>query len=158
ALAALAAGMLLVVPALAAAPLHSPAGTWVTNGGESKYEIRLCGDGDDLCAKMVWVNDTPLGQKLKPYLGESLLITAPRVANQKRCGTLTVQSQTMNGRYEPTEANNSHFRGCAGALCEGVELFRVEWLRTRLRPGAAAAPGSARRRGWRKRSAPRRHS
>ncbi|MHB1104583.1 MAG: DUF2147 domain-containing protein [Devosia sp.] len=108
-----------------AATIHSPAGTWVTNGGESKYELTLCGDGDDLCAKMIWVNDTELGQKLRPYLGEAMLVTAPRVATQKWRGQITLQGRTVKGSIEILDANNIHVRGCEGALCQGVELIRV---------------------------------
>jgi uncharacterized protein (DUF2147 family) len=108
-----------------AATIHSPVGIWVTNGGESKYELTLCGDGDDLCAKMIWVNDTALGQKLKPYLGEAMLVTAPRVATQKWRGQITLQGHTVKGSIELRDANNIHVRGCEGALCQGVELIRV---------------------------------
>ena len=114
----------LAGPALAGT-IHSPAGLWVTNGGESKYELTLCGDGDDLCAKMVWVNDTELGQKLRPYLGEAMLVTAPRVATQKWRGQITLQGRTVKGSIEILDANNIHVRGCEGALCQGVELIRV---------------------------------
>lgn len=109
-----------------AGTIHSPAGIWITNGGESKYELTLCGDGDDLCAKMIWVNNSELGQKLKPYLGEAMLVTAPRVATQKWRGRITLQGQTVNGSVEILDANNIHVRGCAGALCQGVELIRVK--------------------------------
>lgn len=108
-----------------AATIHSPAGTWVTNGGESKYELTLCGDGDDLCAKMIWVNDSELGQKLRPYLGEAMLVTAPRVATQKWRGQITLHGRTVKGSIEIVDANNIHVRGCEGALCQGVELIRV---------------------------------
>jgi uncharacterized protein (DUF2147 family) len=116
--------LLLAGPALAA-PIHSPAGIWVTNGGESKYELTLCGDGDDLCARMIWVNDTELGQKLKPYLGEVMLVTAPRVATQKWRGQITLHGHKVKGSIELRDANNIHVRGCEGVLCQGVELIRV---------------------------------
>jgi uncharacterized protein (DUF2147 family) len=108
-----------------AASVNSPEGIWITNGGESKYEIKLCGDGDDLCAKMVWVNDTALGQKLKPYMGENLLLTAPRVANNKWRGQITMQGRTVKGSIELLDAKNIHVRGCEGMLCQGVELLKV---------------------------------
>jgi len=115
----------LAGPAMAAT-IHSPVGIWVTNGGESKYELTLCGDGDDLCATMIWVNETELGQKLKPYLGEAMLVTAPRVATQKWRGQITLQGHTVKGSIEIRDANNIHVRGCEGALCQGVELIRVK--------------------------------
>ena len=124
-LAMVAAAALLGGGALAA-PIHSPAGIWITNGGESKYELRLCGDGDDLCATMVWVNDSELGQKLRPYLGEAMMEAAPRVATQKWRGRITLQGRQVQGSIELLDANNIHVRGCEGAMCQGVELLRVE--------------------------------
>lgn len=112
--------------ALAAGKIHSPAGLWVTNGGESKYELTLCGDGDDLCAQMVWANDSELGRKLRRYVGEHMLVTAPRVATQKWRGQITIQGYTVNGSVELLDADNIHVRGCQGMLCQGVELIRVK--------------------------------
>lgn len=112
-------------PAMAAT-IHSPAGVWITNGGESKYELTLCGDGDDLCAKMIWANDSTLGRKLKRYVGEHMLVTAPRVATQKWRGDITIQGVTVNGSVEILDADNIHVRGCSGLLCQGVELLRVK--------------------------------
>jgi uncharacterized protein (DUF2147 family) len=108
-----------------AAPIHSPAGIWITNGGESKYELTLCGDGDDLCAKMIWANDSELGQKLKPYLGTEMLVNAPRIANQVWRGKMNVQGNVVRGNIELRDANNIHIKGCNGAVCQTVELIRV---------------------------------
>lgn len=121
---AVAVAGVLAGPAMAAT-IYSPAGIWVTNGGESKYELTLCGDGDDLCAKMIWVNESELGQKLKPYLGEAMLVMAPRVATQKWRGQITLQGRTVKGSIELLDADNIHVRGCEGMLCQGVELIRV---------------------------------
>ncbi len=109
-----------------AATIHSPAGVWITNGGESTYELTLCGDGDDLCARMIWTNDSTLGRKLRRYVGEHMLVTAPRVATQKWRGAITIQGVTVNGSVEILDADNIHVRGCSGMLCQGVELIRVK--------------------------------
>lgn len=113
-------------PALAAGQVHSPVGIWITNGGESKYELTLCGDGDDLCAQMIWANNSELGRKLKRYVGEHMLVQAPRVATRKWRGQITIQGFTVNGSVEILDADNIHVRGCQGMLCQGVELIRVE--------------------------------
>ncbi|RYE88303.1 MAG: hypothetical protein EOP19_01840, partial [Hyphomicrobiales bacterium] len=47
--------MSIGVGAAQAEQIFSPAGNWVTNGGESKYAIELCGKrGDAICAKLIW--------------------------------------------------------------------------------------------------------
>lgn len=106
--------------------LYSPAGTWVTNGGESKYELRLCGDGDDLCAVMTWANDSDLGRKLKPFVGQNMVLEAPRIGDQLWRGRLTWQGHTVRGNIELRDRNTIHIKGCNGAVCQTVELLRVD--------------------------------
>ena len=73
------AALSIGVSSAQAEKIYSPAGTWVTNGGESKYQIDLCGKrGDAICAKMIWADDSALGQRLKQYLGKTDVLEVPR--------------------------------------------------------------------------------
>jgi uncharacterized protein (DUF2147 family) len=106
--------------------VHNPEGTWVTNGGESKYKIELCGkNGDAICAKMIWADDSALGQKLKAYIGREDIMEVPRIANQTWRGKLEWQGNVVRGTIDITDENNIHIKGCNGAVCQTVELIRV---------------------------------
>lgn len=109
-----------------AASLHSPSGTWITNGGESKYKLTLCGDGDDLCGILVWLRPDARNEATEKYLNKMLLNAAPRVASQKWRGQVSVAGRNFNGSITLLDANNIHIRGCEGALCQGIDLIRVK--------------------------------
>ena len=77
-LGAISAAFLISGPALA--EIYSPAGTWVTGPKDSRYEVTLCGDGDDMCGKLVWLQSP--SKELSPYLNKLVLDTAKRIGNQ----------------------------------------------------------------------------
>lgn len=119
--------VMLTTGAAQADTIHSPEGTWVTNGGESKYAITLCGKrGDSLCARMVWADDSSLGRKLKTYVGKDTLIEMARTGNQRWYGKIDFQGNIARGTLDLTDANNIHIKACNGAVCQTVELIRVE--------------------------------
>ena len=83
--------------------IHSPEGTWVTNGGESKYAITLCGKrGDSLGARMVWADDSDLGRKLKTYVGKDTLLEMARTGNQRWYGKIDFQGNVARGTLDLT--------------------------------------------------------
>ena len=78
------AALFIGAGAAQAEAIHSPEGQWVTNGGESKYEISLCGKrGDSICAKLIWADDSALGQKLKANIVKTDILEVPRTGNQR---------------------------------------------------------------------------
>lgn len=115
------------VGAAQAEQIFSPAGTWVTNGGELKYSIELCGKrGNSICAKLVWADDSTLGQRIKQYVGKDAMIEIPRTGNQRWYGKLEFQGQVGRGTLDLTDENNIHIKACNGAACQTVELIRVK--------------------------------
>jgi uncharacterized protein (DUF2147 family) len=106
--------------------IYNPAGTWVTNGGESKYQIELCGKrGDAICAKMIWADDSALGQKLKTYVGKDAMLELARTGNQRWYGRLDFQGHVARGTLDLTDENNINIKACNGAACQGVRLIRI---------------------------------
>ncbi|HEY9010413.1 MAG TPA: hypothetical protein VIN06_05300 [Devosia sp.] len=121
------AALFIGAGAAQAEAIHSPEGKWVTNGGESKYEISLCGKrGDAICAKMIWADDSPLGQRLKANIVKTDILEVPRTGNQRWYGKLEWQGHVVRGTIDLTDANNIHIKGCNGAVCQTVELIRIK--------------------------------
>lgn len=124
---AAAAAMTIGASAAQAEQIFSPAGTWVTNGGESKYAIELCGKkGDAICAKLIWSDNSALGQKLKTYIGKDAMIELARTGNQRWYGKLDLAGNVARGTLDLTDENNIHIRACNGAACQTVELIRTK--------------------------------
>ena len=107
--------------------IFSPAGTWVTNGGESKYAIELCGKrGDSICAKLVWADNSDLGNRLKTYIGKDAMIELARTGSQRWYGKVDLAGNVARGTLDLTDENNIHIRACNGAACQTVVLIRVK--------------------------------
>ena len=115
------------VTAAQAEKIFSPAGTWVTNGGESKYAIELCGKrGDAICAKLIWADDSALGQRLKTHIGKDTMLELARTGNQRWYGKVEIAGNIARGTLDLTDENNIHIKACNGAACQTVELIRVK--------------------------------
>ena len=109
------AAMTIGASAAQAEQIFSPAGTWVTNGGESKYAIELCGKrGDAICAKLIWADDSALGQRIKTYVGKDAMIELARTGNQRWYGKLQFQGQVGLFRFEAPKFDNFAGFGTAG--------------------------------------------
>ena len=66
---------LTLAPAFGA-NLPSPAGTWQTSSGESRYEVEMCGDGTALCATLVWLRDDVRTPENMAYLNKMVVVEA----------------------------------------------------------------------------------
>ncbi|HEY4202844.1 MAG TPA: DUF2147 domain-containing protein [Devosiaceae bacterium] len=115
----------LSAPALAAAA--SPAGIWQTSTGESRYEVSMCGDGTQLCAKLIWLSDSPVNNGSEKYLNTFLIEKAKQVGPNKWSGDVHAKGQTLSGTVTLRDANTIDLRGCLMAIfCKGFVLNRHE--------------------------------
>lgn len=106
------------------ADLYSPAGTWTTGGKDSRYEITLCGDGDDMCGRLVWLRDA--NADLTPYLNKTILDTARRIGNQTWRGSVVIAGHKARGTLTLVDRDTLEIRACNGAVCATAQLFRVD--------------------------------
>lgn len=119
-LAAAACALLISGPALA--ELYSPAGTWTTGHKDTRYEITLCGDGDDMCAKVVWLKDgSPEAQRL---VNTTVVDTARRVGNQEWYGVTNIAGHRFRGTLTLVDEDTLHIRACNGLVCGEFDLYR----------------------------------
>jgi uncharacterized protein (DUF2147 family) len=113
---------------LAAAPalaVDSPAGTWQTTTGESRFEVTLCGDGTQVCAQLVWLREDARTPETLPYLNTYVLIGAKRALNNKWRGEAEYLGETVKGTLTLVDADTMTINGCKGALCQKFELSRL---------------------------------
>ena len=110
------------VPALAA---QSPAGTWQTVTGESRFEVSLCGDGTEVCAKLVWLRSDARTAENLPYLNTYVLLNAQRALNNKWRGEAAYQGEVVKGTLTLVDSDTLTINGCKGALCQKFELSRI---------------------------------
>lgn len=118
----------IVVTALAIAPAfaaQSPAGTWQTVSGESRFEVTLCGDGTEVCAKLVWLRDDARTAENLSYLNSYVLKGAKRTLENKWRGSAEYMGEVVRGTLTLVDGNTITINGCKGALCQKFELTRI---------------------------------
>jgi uncharacterized protein (DUF2147 family) len=109
-------------PAFAA---NSPAGTWQTASGESRFEITLCGDGTEVCAQLVWLRDDARTPENLQYLNSYVLLGAKRALENKWRGQAEYLGEVVKGTLTLVDDNTLTINGCKGALCQKFELSRL---------------------------------
>lgn len=118
--------MALAAPAFAASgSVLSPAGTWQTNSGESRFEVSLCGDGTQVCAKLVWLRADARTPENTAYLDTYVLKGATRALENKWRGSAVYMGEEVKGTLTLLDADTMTLNGCKGALCQKFELHRV---------------------------------
>ena len=108
-----------------AAAAQSPAGTWQTTTGESRFEVTLCGDGTEVCAKLVWLRPDARTPDNLAYLNSCVLLGAKRALENKWRGTAEYMGEVVKGTLTLVDADTITINGCKGALCQKFELTRI---------------------------------
>lgn len=119
---AIVATLLSIGPAFAG---QSPAGTWQTITGESRFEVTLCGDGTEVCARLVWLRDDARTAENLEYLDSYVLKGAKRALENKWRGSAEYMGEVVKGTLTLVDGNTITINGCKGALCQKFELTRI---------------------------------
>ena len=123
-LAAATLALALAAPVVAADNLN-PVGNWRTTTGESRYKVSLCGDGTQLCAKLIWLREdarTPENMKL---LNSYVVQGAREVRENNWTGTVKYDGQTVDGSVTMVSRNQMQFSGCKLIACKQVDFVRM---------------------------------
>ena len=111
-----------IAPAFA---VQSPAGTWQTTTCESRFEVSLCGDGTEVCAKLVWLREDARTVDNLPYLNSYVLMGAKRAVENKWRGSAEYLGEVVKGTLTMVDGDTMTINGCKGALCQKFELNRL---------------------------------
>ncbi|MDB5541086.1 MAG: hypothetical protein JWQ89_2813 [Devosia sp.] len=119
----------LLVTICATAPVYAfaadPTGTWQTTTGESRYKVSYCGDGTELCAKLVWLRKDARTQENLPYLNHYVVKGAALAADNKWKGEVSYAGDTFAGTLTMTGANSLKLNGCQGVFCKTMNFSRI---------------------------------
>jgi uncharacterized protein (DUF2147 family) len=107
------------VPASAA----SPEGAWQTAKGDARYQVFAC-DGDNLCARLVWLREDARNPKNLQYLNKTVVKAAP-VAENKWRGTVNIDGQRATGSITMVDADSIRVEGCKAVFCKTLSFERV---------------------------------
>ena len=108
-----------------------PTGLWEATDGESRYEVTLCGDGTQLCGKLVWIRPDVINDRNKQYLNTWVVQNAKRHSNREWRGTIHLYGVSVNGSVSRLGPDVMQVRGCALViLCERKVVTRIGGLET----------------------------
>lgn len=103
----------------------SPEGAWESATGESRYEVTMCGDGTQLCAKLTWLRDDARTADNLQYLNKFVLHGAKASGPDTWQGTVDVNGEQATGSITVVSDNKLKLTGCRLILCQTVEFNRI---------------------------------
>lgn len=111
--------------ATSAFAVESPAGTWQSVDGTTRFEITLCGDGTEVCAKLVYLSGEAATAENLQYLNQYVLLGAKRALENKWRGQAEYLGEIVKGTMTMVSSDVMTINGCKGALCQKFELVRL---------------------------------
>jgi uncharacterized protein (DUF2147 family) len=118
---AFALGASLVGPSLA-----SPVGKWEIEFKDSRYDVTMCGDGTQLCAKLIWLGNGADNPQNMPYLNTFLIEGAKQTAPSKWEGTLHLYGNKAQGTISQVGPDQLSLRGCfLLVVCKSFQMYRM---------------------------------
>ena len=113
----------------AAAPTFAqdltPVGTWQTTTGESRYAVSYCGDGTELCAKLIWLRKDAQTPENLALLNQHVVQGAHSTAANKWRGTVKYDGHTVSGSVTLVNEDMLSLRGCQLIACQKVDFVRI---------------------------------
>jgi uncharacterized protein (DUF2147 family) len=110
-------------PSLAAN--FDPRGVWQTTSGESRYRFEFCGDGSQLCATLVWLNEAAMKSPAAKQLGTYAFEGGKRRASNAWRGTLHYDGKSTQATVTLRSAENLDIAGCYYIFCRKFDLVKL---------------------------------
>ena len=120
-----AAGLVLLTAGSALAQDLTPVGTWQTTSGESRYSVSYCGDGTELCAKLIWLRKDARTPENLALLNKHVVHGARPTAANKWRGTVKYDGHTVSGSVTLVNQDKMSLRGCQLIACQNVDFVRI---------------------------------
>jgi len=103
-----------------------PSGIWQAEDGESRYEVTLCGDGSQLCAKLIWIRADVTNDRNKVYIDTYVVNGAKRYSFREWRGNISLYGHTVYGNVQSFGKNRLKVKGCALiVICINKNLMRM---------------------------------
>lgn len=121
--AALAALCLLPVPGTAADA--SPVGQWELTTGESRFSVRYCGGGKEICARLTWLRDDAHTDENLSLLNREVVSHAAPSDRNAWAGTIRYNGEIYKGTVRLISADQLRVESCTGPFCRSFDLRRI---------------------------------
>ncbi len=115
--------LLLAAPSFAGEA--SPVGTWQTSTGESRYRVSYCGDGSQLCAKLIWLRSDAKKPENLAQLNKMVVNGAKPAGENKWRGTVTYEGKRVSGSVTLVDNDTMKLSGCQLIARKSVNFVRI---------------------------------
>ena len=103
-----------------------PTGVWEADDHESRYDVTLCGDGSQICAKLVWIQPDKINGRNIQYLDKYVIHKANRATPGEWRGQIDIYGTKVGGSMKIVGQDKIDVVGCAFyVLCQGFSLDRI---------------------------------
>ncbi len=104
----------------------TPVGNWQAEDGDSRYLVTLCGDGTQLCAKLVWINPDKINERNQQYIDKYVVYQAWRAKPAEWRGDINIYGTIVGGSVKQLGMDVVKVTGCAfWIFCESFLLERI---------------------------------
>lgn len=92
---------------------------------DSRYNVTMCGDGNALCAELIWLGNGADNAENLPYLNTLLIDHARQTRPNQWKGELNIYGQKASGTITQTSPDQITIKGCvAFVLCKSYRMYR----------------------------------
>jgi uncharacterized protein (DUF2147 family) len=101
-------------------------GVFQTEGGGQDYEVTYCGDGTQLCGKLVALHGADDTEGNRAFLGSYIVNQMAPTGKNTWKGQITINQNTANGTARLIPGKEIRLRGCAYiVLCAEFRMKQI---------------------------------
>ena len=111
----------LVMPASAA----SPDGVWELETRDTRIQLNICGDGQQLCGALVWLSDDDYNERYKPLLNKPMMERVTQVSPTQWRGRMRLFGHSAQGTITQVSEDQLTLEGCVLlVVCKSYQMYR----------------------------------
>lgn len=101
----------------------TPVGSWQVSTGEARVNVTLCGDGTELCAKLVWLSETAKTDDNLRLLN-GYVVNRAKPTGEGWTGIVHFAGNTATGKIKLVSRDTILVSGCK-LICKTFEFHRL---------------------------------
>ena len=101
-------------------------GLWEALELDARFDVSYCGDGTQICVKLVWIKPSVINQKNRTLLDTYVIYEGRSTSPLIWRGKLNVYEYTFDGKISVLEENKVAVQGCAFFIfCKSFTMDRI---------------------------------
>lgn len=115
----------LAIPLAAVGADPSPVGKWEDTEGQTRVQVSMCGDGSQLCAKLIGLAEEARTPENLELLNGLVVVEAEPLASNQWRGTVRFNGQTAQGSITLLGRDAIELSGCRLGICRSYLFNRL---------------------------------